>query len=186
MIDSSSESEIISGLRDGDRQAWESLCETFEDRLWRHISRLIGNDHAAVCDVFQETLMAVARSGRSISSDTKLWPWLAKIGHNQAALFWRVRYRNKRIESAQVIHESPPTTDNDPAAALMQQETNLLIRRLLIEMDAEYASVLTAKYIEGLSVAQIVELFGGTTESVRSRLARARKDFRNRYQRAVE
>ena len=186
MIDSSSESEIVSGLRDGDRQAWESLCQLFEDRLWHHISRLIGNDHAAVCDVFQETLMAVARSGRSISSDTKLWPWLAKIGHNQAALFWRTRYRDKRMEDDQATRKSPAITDNDPAAALMQQESNMLIRRLLLEMDGDYAAVLTAKYIEGLSIAEIVELFGGTTESIRSRLARARKDFRQRYERAVE
>lgn len=184
MIDSQSESEIVSGLRDGDRKAWDALCQTFEDRLWRHISRLVGKDHAAVCDVFQETLMAVARSGRSISSDTKLWPWLAKIGHNQAALFWRIRYRDKRFEQTQ---EAQPNGNNsDPAAALIQQETNMLIRRLLTEMDADYAVVLTAKYIEGMSVAQIVELFGGTTESVRSRLARARKEFRQRYERAVD
>ena len=62
----------------------------------------------------------------------------------------------------------------------------MLIRRLLLEMDGDYAAVLTAKYIEGLSIVEIVELFGGTTESIRSRLARARKDFRQRYERAVE
>jgi RNA polymerase sigma-70 factor (ECF subfamily) len=47
-------------------------------------------------------------------------------------------------------------------------------------MSPDHAVLLEAKYIDELSVADIVETFGGTTESVRSRLARARREFSER------
>ena len=41
--------------------------------------------------------------------------------------------------------------------------------------------MLVAKYMDELSVQKIVETFGGTVESVRSRIARARRLFKERF-----
>jgi RNA polymerase sigma-70 factor (ECF subfamily) len=53
-------------------------------------------------------------------------------------------------------------------------------------MASDYVTVLTAKYIDGQSIAQIVSEIGGTAEGVRSRLARARRDFKLRFVRLSE
>ena len=52
-------------------------------------------------------------------------------------------------------------------------------------MNAESAALLTGKYLDGLSIQQLVQTMGGTRESVRSRLARARRDFAARYEREI-
>jgi RNA polymerase sigma-70 factor (ECF subfamily) len=170
------DADIVSGLRAGDRDAWGALCQKYGERLWRYVARLVGSDEDGVAEVFQETLMAVARSGRAIRPDTTIWSWLCRIGHNQAALFWRKRYRDKPADHDAV--NSLTAADGDPVASLTQRETVESVRGLLAEMNAEHVALLTAKYLDGLTVPQILEAFGGTIEGIRSSLARARRDFR--------
>ncbi|MAD80649.1 MAG: RNA polymerase subunit sigma-24 [Planctomycetaceae bacterium] len=175
------DADIVRGLRAGDRDAWGALCQKYGERLWRFVARLVGSDEDVVADVFQETLMAVAKSGRAIRSDTTLWPWLSRIGHNQAALSWRKRYRDRPAGDGAM--DSLTSADGDPVASLTRMETVESVRALLSEMNADHVALLTAKYLDGLTVPQILDVFGGTTESVRSSLARARRDFRERYDR---
>src|SRR5690606_20927406 len=100
-----------------------------------------------------------------------------------AALFWRKRYRDRLAGG----NGDPvdPSTGSSPRAALERVETNERVRMLLADMPADHVALLTAKYLDELTVPQIVELLGGTVESVRSRLARARRDLRERYERAT-
>ncbi len=181
MTDWQDDSEIVRGLRAGDRCAWDALCAKYGDRVCRYVARLIGGDQEAVRDVFQETMLAVARSGRAIRPDTRLWAWLSAIGHNQAALHWRQVYRNRTG-----IVDDDPVDDqdtSDPTKHLDQAETRDSIRAILAEMDAGHVMLLTAKYIDEMPIKEIALAVGGTDESVRSKLARARRDFRQRYQR---
>ncbi len=176
--DQLNEPEIVRGLQNGQANAWAALCDQYSVRLWRYVSRLVGRDDSAVADVFQETMLAVAESGQALRDDSRLWAWLSAIAHNQAALFWRRRFReNDRVEHHTI---TGLIANDDPTAAIELHEQSQLVRRLLADMAAQDAAVLMAKYIDGLSVQQIVELHGGTTESVRSRLARARRDFKER------
>lgn len=178
MNDQLTDSEIVRGLQNGQTDAWTALCNQYSERLWRYVARLIGRDDSAVADVFQETMLAVAESGKTLRHDSRLWGWLSAIAHNQAALFWRRHYRESdRIEHREI---TGLIANNDPAAAMELCEQSQLVRRLLSEMAASDATILMAKYIDGLSVQNIVELHGGTTESIRSRLARARRDFKER------
>ena len=121
-------------------------------------------------------MLAAARSGRRLDQTSTLWPWLAKIGHNQAALHWRRHYRDR--ESISDVDQLTAADHDDPAVILTNSETVESVRCLLAEMDADHVALLAAKYIDDMSISEIVALFGGTTESVRSKLARARRDFR--------
>jgi len=179
--ESSAECDLVQGLRDGSRDAWEALCEQYSSRVWRYVARLIGRDAEAVADVYQETMLAVARSGRSLSPDTRLWAWLVRIAHNQAALHWRKHYRTEGAPAD--VDRLSARSDGNPVELLATAERVEAVRRLLADMESDHAALLTAKYLDEMSVAQIVEQFGGTTEGVRSKLARARREFRTRYER---
>lgn len=181
MSDPPDDSDIVRGLRRGDRQAWDALCHAYGDRLYRYVARLIGRDVDAALDVFQEVMLAAASSGRGLREETRLWSWLATIGHNKAALHWRKHYRERH---QQIGHETPQgSRDDDPEELLTRSETIDSIRGILAEMRAEHVTLLSAKYIDGLSVRQIAIENGGTEESIRSKLTRARTDFRQRYDR---
>jgi RNA polymerase sigma-70 factor (ECF subfamily) len=171
------DADIVRGLRQGDADAWEALCGKYSARVCRYVARLIGSDANAAADVFQETMLAAARGGRTIRAETNLWAWLATISHHQAALHWRRAYRDRSVPL-----ETEPCGDSsqDPVERMSQSEANQSIRLILADMNAEHVALLTAKYIDEMSVQQMVTAFGGTAESLRSKLARARKDFRQR------
>lgn len=181
MSDLVDESLLIAGLRCGDQEAWDALCRQYSDRLWRAISRLVGADRNSVADVFQETMLALAKASPTLTEDTRIWPWLSRVAHNQSASFWRQHYR--RRESAAEVQDIQAETN--AFAALERSETTATIRDLLNDMEPDYVSLLISKYIDEMSIDEIVTEFGGTNESVRSKLARARRDFRERYQRVV-
>src|SRR5688572_13748605 len=84
--DTLADAKIVEGLQGGHRWAWEALCRQYSPRVWKYVARLVGGEDDAIADVFQETMLAVAKAGRTLATDTRIWPWLAAIGHNQAAL----------------------------------------------------------------------------------------------------
>lgn len=180
MDDNWSEPDIVRGLQDGDSDAWAALCDQYSERLWMYVARLIGSNEAAVADVFQETLMAVAKGGRSLHDGSRLWAWLSSIGHNQCALYWR--QANQR--NTDLLVEERALCES--ADVLELEETVAAVRQLLTELPPDYSQILTAKYTEGLSAAEIAQQSGENLEAVRSRLARARKEFRTRYERLIE
>lgn len=184
MSDTLTDAEIVRGLRQGDRRAWEGLCKQYSPRVWRYVARLVGQNEEVVADVFQETMLAVAKSGRNLAEESKLWPWLASIGHKQTALYWRNKART--CHAALTTDPSDPALTSAPLELLLRSEKVTLVRTLLAEMNAEAVALLSAKYLDGLRITEIVELMGGTEESIRSRLARARRDFRSRYERASQ
>lgn len=179
MSDPLNDSEIVCGLRDGDRSAWDALCRQYGRRLYRYIARLIGSDVDSTLDVFQEVMLAAAKGGRRLDADTRLWNWLSSIGHRQASLHWRKHYQRQR--SHESVEETATETD-DPVELLSRAETRTTVRGVLAEMRAEQVTLLVAKYIDGFSVAEIASEHGGTRESVRSKLARARDEFRKRFE----
>ncbi|MDA1015672.1 MAG: sigma-70 family RNA polymerase sigma factor [Planctomycetota bacterium] len=180
-----SEAEIVLGLRSGCPVAWDALCDRFGNRVWAFLVRLVGANEDVVGDLFQETFLAAFRSGRNLRVEgTRLWSWLAQITHNLAADHWRLVYRDRRYGRLPTEAREAFATDlEDPVARVFQGETVAAVRGVLAGMASDAVAVLVAKYVDGHSVARIVEEFGGTTESVRSRIARARRDFKSRFDR---
>jgi RNA polymerase sigma-70 factor (ECF subfamily) len=160
------------------------LYDQYSVRVWRYVARMLGSNTEAVGDAVQETFLAAARSAHRFDPDKGThWSWLAGIAHHQVAVYWR-RVATRRIDPAEPRFEDSPGGGAVPEDRLQQQETIELVRRVLAELPGEYASILEAKYTDGQTVAELVELFGGTTESVRSKLARARREFRRRFERS--
>ena len=185
MPDVWNERAVACGLQNGDREAWTLLYRQHSERVWRYVARLIGPDRAAVADLVQETFLAAARSGRTFDPVRgNLLQWLLGIAHHQAAVHWKNIARTTDIRRlAQNRGAIEWDDETDPAALLEQQENAQLVRFVLAALPSDYALLLTGKYLDGKTVEQLVDEIGGTTESVRSRLARARREFRDLFDR---
>lgn len=177
-------------LRNGDRAAWAALYEAYNVAVWRYVARLVGADTATVADVAQEVFIAAARSARNFDSARgTLWGWLVGIAHRQVALHFRKTERVNRVrhlaeEGALEIREwlDHPVS---PGAAWERRELNDLIRGVLAELSADYAALLTAKYLDDRSMEDISREWGSSTEALKSKLARARREFRATFEQLV-
>lgn len=162
------------------RDAWTSLYERYSTRVWRFAARLIGSDSSAVADVVQETFLAAARNFEQFDESRGThWSWLTGITHRQVAMHWRRAARNRAEPVAEEASSADATT-----VPLESAETAAIVRRVLAELPADSAALLTGKYCEGFTIVELREQLGGTTEGTRSKLARARREFRMRYEKA--
>jgi len=182
------EQAVFRRLRDGDRDAWTALYDRYSEDVWRYVARLIGPDAAAVADVVQEVFLAAAKGARRFDSDRGTpWSWLAGIAHHQTAAWWRQRGRaallHVLLESGQadlrrLLDSTEPVDD-----LLQRRELVDLVRFVLAELPPDYAVLLTAKYQDEQSLEELASQQGGTTESIKSKLARARREFKSKFER---
>lgn len=182
--------EVARGLREGRPDAWRTLYDAFAERVWRGVARLLGPTSAEVADVVQETMLAAARSARSFDETSgTLWNWLWGIARNQVALHFRKQKRHDRLKhagdwlaaSAGRLAHWLDGIEEAPTSLLETAEMALLVRLALAELPTEYESLLTAKYLDGVSVEQIASRECSTETAVRSKLARAREAFRKTF-----
>jgi len=181
------EQQLARGLREGRIEAWDALYEEYARWVWQSVARLMGPQSADVADVVQETFLAAARSARSYDPDRgSLGGWLMGIARRHVALHYRRQVRQDRVRGAaerlgegreQVVrwldnrHPTPPE-------ALASAETVVLVRAALAKLSTEYETLLTAWYLDGVAVEQLAEQHRCSSTAVRSKLARARRAFR--------
>jgi len=178
-------SDDVAGLRSGSPEAWGALCEAYSEPLWRYVARLVGSKQDVVADIVQETMLAAARSASKFDPERgTIWSWLTGIAHKQVALHWR-KVATRRIDPVEPHFDDSPGGGASPEARLLTDDSVEQVRQILVDLPADYASYLVAKYNDGLSIEEMVARFDGTAESVRSKLARARREFRKRYEAAT-
>ena len=193
-MDKNTERQIARGLQQGDRHAWLRLYEAYAEPVWRNISRLVGNDSAAVADIVQETFLAAARSVRNFRPDRgTLWIWLWTIARRQVALYYRKQKHQIVLSQARQWWASLDGERFDwmdakadmPPDILESQELAVLVRLALNELSGDYQTILLAKYVDQRSAEQIAGQMGCSEVAVRSKLARARKAFRKAFKRTI-
>ncbi len=186
------ETEIAEGLRQGDPDAWLALYDRYADKVWCHVARLMGSDSTSVGDVVQETFLAAARSAGSYNPRRGgLQIWLLAIARRQVALHYRKSRQRSTLVQAQGWWTSLNGHKDDwlrgvekaPAEVLESRELAELVRHTLRELPAEHQMLLTARYIDGAAIEQIADEVHGSRVAVRSKLARARKAFRDVFTR---
>jgi RNA polymerase sigma-70 factor (ECF subfamily) len=187
LLDANDQPAVIRGLREGNRDAWAALYDRYSVDIWRYVARLLGANASAIGDVVQETFMDAARSAhRFDSSRGVLWSWLVGIAHHRASAHWRQANRHARwkqlVESGKLDVRQLFDGQLQAQAAFEATETADLVRAVLAELPADYAAMLTAKYLDDQSLAEMAVQFGGSAEAIKSRLARARQEFRAKFE----
>ena len=182
--------QIAVGLQAGKSEAWTALYEGYFDRVWRLAARMIGPDGPAVADVVQETFLAAARSARSFDPGRgPLWLWLAGIARNHVGDHFRSRRRDGRVKEGGDLHadvggqwiERVRQGQAAPGGAAASAEEAQIVRSTLAGLPDEYRSVLAARYFEEVPVEELARQAACSVTAVRSRLARARRAFREAF-----
>jgi RNA polymerase sigma-70 factor (ECF subfamily) len=204
------EREIVRGLGAGSAEAWHALYDTHSEAVWRCVARRVGPHGAEVADIVQETFLAAARSARSFDAERgSLWNWLSGIARRQAALHFR--RKQTRPESRGALNDDATRAGNalrgisgtsldrtandgsrnategaayrdDPVALLIAAETAALVRQALSQLPIDYETLLVGKYMDDLSLSDLARAEDLSPEAVSSKLARARRAFREAYE----
>lgn len=190
MLDEPDQQAVIRGLRLGDRNAWSALYDGYSADIWRYVARIVGPEAFTVADIVQETFLLAARSASNFDpARGTLWAWLSGIAHHQCSVHWRQMTRIQRLKS---LVETRATelrrwleTSEAADEVWLRLELADAVRGVLAELPADYAALLTGKYLDGRTLDDLALASGGTVEATKSKLARARREFRARMETLV-
>ena len=183
MLDADEQLAVIRGLREGSRDAWARLYDAYSVDVWRYVAKLLGADAVAVGDVVQEAFIDAARSARQFDvTRGTLWSWLTGIAHHRVLAHWRQTNRQNRLRQLVETGNADVRQMFDGQAEAktvhQQRETADFVRSVLAELPDDYAALLAGKYLDNASLAELSQQWGSSVEAIKSKLARARQEFR--------
>jgi RNA polymerase sigma factor (sigma-70 family) len=158
--------ELVGAAQRGDPLAMAALLRA----LAPYVGRICGAIALADGDdAMQETMIQVLRHLRSLRDPAALQGWVRRIAVREALKLARARARQLPVD-----HVADQATDDQPGLRLELVDT-------LRQLSPDQRVVLVLRDLEGFTEAQAAALLGVETGTVKSRLHRARRAFRERW-----
>jgi RNA polymerase sigma-70 factor (ECF subfamily) len=163
----------------GDENAWRTWYEESFDDLHRCVRWRCGGRRDWADEIVQETwLTAVRRIGRFDPRRGSFLAWLRGIAANILRNDLRSRRRSPRFRQP----SNGRADEGDKVVPIEEDgDREQRIAAALDVLPEREEAVLRAKYLEGMSVAEIAAAGGETPKGVESLLSRARQAFREAY-----
>jgi RNA polymerase sigma-70 factor (ECF subfamily) len=178
---------LVAALRRRDATAAEDLVATYGDRACRLATRITGNAQDAE-EAVQDALLSVIRKIDTFRGDSAFGSWLFRIVTNAATSRRRRGADVSLNDLLPVLDEHgrhvAPIADwsksvDDP---VHQTELRMALCSAILELPADYRTVVLLRDVEGLSHPEIAETLGLTVSNVKARVHRARLFLRKRLE----
>jgi len=188
--ETASDDVLVRAAQGGDSRAFRAILTRYNRRLYRIARGILRNDAEAE-DAVQEAYINAFTHLAGFRGDSSLSTWLSRIVMNEA--LGRLRSRRPMVDIAAVVTpereaeivQFPNTVRTDPERTIAQRELLRLVERATDELPDVYRTVFVTRVIEGMSVDDTAELLGIRTETVKTRLHRARKLVREHLDREI-
>jgi RNA polymerase sigma-70 factor (ECF subfamily) len=159
---------LIARFGQGDEAAFVVLYRRYSPAVYGLLCRLLGPNRPDANDLLQETWIRAAPRLGTFRGDSQLRTWLMGVAVN-CYREWRRRHgRDESVEPGDLSAETSGERDGD-------------IRRVLAGMPDAFREILVLHDIEGYTHDEIARLLGIESGTSKSRLSRARQDFRRRW-----
>jgi RNA polymerase sigma-70 factor, ECF subfamily len=164
---------VIGRAKRGDREAFTTLVLTFGDRLYSVAYRIL-RDAGRAEDAVQQAFLTAWRELRHLRDDDRLEAWLYRLLVN--ACYAEVRHTRRWQPGLRLVTDldAGPTANDAQVAVADRDELERAFRRL----SGEQRAVLVMHHYLGYSAAEISEVLGVSSGTVRSRLHYARQQMR--------
>ncbi len=186
MTEMVSEQSLVSALRAGSNDAFETLVRLYMAQLLRVARRFLKNEEDAR-DAVQDAFISAFRSIQKFEAGAKPSTWLHRIVVNSALMRLRTKRRHPEEDLDELLprfaadgHQVKETVDWSMSAEEMVQQAEMreLVRKLIDQLPDSYRVVLLMRDIEEMSTEETAAALGITATAVKVRLHRARQALR--------
>lgn len=176
--------ELAARCQTGCPDAFESLVECFEGRIYNFLCRFTGNQHDAE-DLTQETFVKAFRGIRNYQPTHPFSTWLFTIAKRTAIKHFRSHRPTEPLEDEE-SGSSAGADHNDPGAVLAQKDEATSLWNLARRLKPKQHEALWLRYGEGFSVAETARIMETNQIHVKVLLHRARGRLAKLLGRPVE
>jgi RNA polymerase sigma-70 factor (ECF subfamily) len=180
------EAEHITRAQQGDKAAYRSLVEAYQDRVFGMVLSMVRHREQAE-DLTQEIFIKAYFALPSFKGDSAFYTWLFRITSNYCVDHLR-KNRPQIFSLDQPIEEqeeiSRIETLTAPASerpeASLENESEIM--RLLDQLGPDQRLILTLRESQNHSYEELASMLNCSVNTVKSRLNRAREALKKAYQ----
>ena len=151
------EETLIENLKQKDTRAraFEVLINTYKERLYWHIRRIVLN-HDDTDDVLQNTFIKIFRNIDKFKGDSKLYSWMYRIATNEALTFLKAKSKKLGVSNDELQERM---VDNLQADVYFEgDEIQLKLQKAIALLPEKQKLVFNMKYFEELKYDEISEI----------------------------
>ena len=180
-------------LKEGDERAFQELVQTYQNRIFGLMLRMINNRQEAE-DLAQEVFIIVHRAIGTYRGEGRFYTWLYRIASNTCKN--RIKYlKSRNFHRSVEIEDSPqaqlPAAEGGAVATFQSQvpgpeatvegkRMEVIVQRELGALDPEHRLLIVLRDVQGLSYQDIIRITGLQEGTLKSRLHRARVALKER------
>lgn len=186
--DSAIDSALVQRFNGGDESAFVEIVSRHTSRIQAVAERFLRNRSDGE-EITQDTFIRAHRGLGRFRGDASLATWLHRIALNLARnrywyFFRRCRHLTASLDrplspdSNATLSDVVPTTEADPARQATVAEFSGLVTTCMAKMQPDQQEILTLRNLLHRSYDQIAHALGINEGTVKSRIARARRNLR--------
>jgi RNA polymerase sigma-70 factor (ECF subfamily) len=169
---------VIAACRDGDREAFSLLFETYKDRVFSIAVYSFNGDEAAAGDVAQQIFLKLMTSIGQFRGESAFTTWLYRMVVN--ACIDERRRRRRFLPFGEAFPQSRIVDRRPQEKEFARVELSACVKAAIAELRPKLRMPIFLKYIEGLSYEEIAAVLGCSKGTVASRLNRGHKELARR------
>ena len=188
------DSRLVRAFQAGESSAFDRIVLRHQTAIFNLCYWVLG-DYQEANDMAQVTFMKAYQSLHGFRFESTLSTWLHRIAVNNCknrikSSEYRAKKRTLPLENPGHAEASGPSVEMEdgapsPMAVLEQKERSRLIRKALHSLGQEQREIITLRDIQGLSYEEITEVTGLNPGTVKSRLARARLELKEKLRSVI-
>jgi len=182
-----SDDALVARAKGKDFEAFETLVERYQDKVYRLAFRFMRNETEAK-EIVQETLLSVWRKLDGFKGDSQFSSWLYRVTANAALMRLRTQRRHPEVSTEELdpnfLDRGGPAYgqvaspgDNwarRPDDELQSEELRTQLQRAINELPEIYRTVFLIRDVDGFSTEETAEALDISVPTVKTRLHRAR------------
>ena len=174
--------KLVSDVLSKDRKATAEFVALYADGIYAYVQHRLIPRVDLVEDIVQEVFLAAWENMDKFQGASSLRGWLLGIARHKVEDYYRARLREPGpIETDEGDSPSLPVISPDFEENLDRQSLEKKIREVLTSLPEVYSLVLLWRYWEKRDLREIAAETGKTEKAVERLLARAREQFKRRW-----
>ncbi|MGY0693972.1 RNA polymerase sigma factor SigW [Virgibacillus sp. FSP13] len=175
----------IKQVKKGDQSAFEDIVAFFQNKIYQHCYRMLGNAHEAE-DIAQEAFIRAYINIHSYDDRRKFSTWLYRIATNLTIDRIRKRkpdyYLDAEIKGTEGLNMyAQLEADNRlPEEEVESLELKSYIHQEISELPPKYRTIIILRYLEEFSLKEISEILDIPLGTVKTRIHRGREALRKK------
>jgi len=166
---------VIEACREGDREAFRLLFETYQDKVFSIAVYSFGGDQAAASDVSQQIFLKLMTAISQFRGDSAFTTWLYRMVVN--ACIDEQRKRRRFLPFGDSVPMSKIEDRRPQEKRYARLEVSESVQAAIKELTPKLRMPILLKYVEGLSYEEIATVMGCSKGTIASRLNRGHRSL---------